>query len=168
MTINEMSIDLETYSDIDIGRAGVYKYAESDHFEILLFAVSINDGPVKLYDLASGDVLPEEIIDAIVSEDVIKWAFNASFERICLSNYIRKHYPAKFKGYGQSGDTTTNYLKPASWRCSMIWSAYFSTAFAISGRFVLSRSPPQPNRQISLPLVFSLTPGSIFSSASGE
>lgn len=70
-----MSIDLETYSDVDIKKSGVYKYAESENFEILLFAVSIN----------GGDVLPDEILDAIVSDDIIKWAFNASFERICLS-----------------------------------------------------------------------------------
>lgn len=73
--IKEMSIDLETYSDVDIKKSGVYKYAESENFEILLFAVSIN----------GGDVLHDEILDAIVSDDVIKWAFNASFERICLS-----------------------------------------------------------------------------------
>lgn len=132
MTINEMSIDLETYSDIDIGKAGVYKYSESDNFEILLFSVSINNGPVTLYDLASGDTLPDEILDAIVSEDVIKWAFNASFERICLSNYMRKHYPNKFKGYGQPGDTT-NYLNPESWRCSMVWSAYLGLPLSLEG-----------------------------------
>lgn len=83
--INEMSIDLETYNDVDIKKSGVYKYAESENFEILLFAVSINDGDVIIYDLASGDVLPDEILAAIVSDDIIKWAFNASFERICLS-----------------------------------------------------------------------------------
>ena len=80
--IKEMSIDLETYSDVDIKKSGVYKYAESENFEILLFAVSINGDDVIVYDLACGDVLPDEILDAIVSDDVIKWAFNASFERI--------------------------------------------------------------------------------------
>lgn len=79
--IKEMSIDLETYSDVDIKKSGVYKYAESENFEILLFAVSINGDDVIVYDLACGDVLPDEILDAIVSDDVIKWAFNASFER---------------------------------------------------------------------------------------
>ena len=80
--IKEMSIDLETYSDVDIKKSGVYKYAESENFEILLFAVSINGDDVIVYDLACGDVLPDEILDAIVSDDVIKWAFNASFERM--------------------------------------------------------------------------------------
>jgi DNA polymerase len=82
-----MSIDLETYSDVDIKKSGVYKYAESENFEILLFAVSINGDDVIVYDLACGDVLPDEILDAIVSDDVIKWAFNASFER--MWNFLR-------------------------------------------------------------------------------
>lgn len=86
--IKEMSIDLETYSDVDIKKSGVYKYAESENFEILLFAVSINGDDVIVYDLACGDVLPDEILDAIVSDDVIKWAFNASFERISNSMNI--------------------------------------------------------------------------------
>ena len=81
-----MSIDLETYSDVDIKKSGVYKYAESENFEILLFAVSIN----------GGDVLPDEILDAIVSDDIIKWAFNASFERICLSYWMKRNYPDRF------------------------------------------------------------------------
>ena len=85
MEIREMSIDLETYSDIDITKCGAYKYAESDHFEILLFGVSVNGEPVKVYDLACGDTIPEEILAALSDENVIKWAFNASFERICLS-----------------------------------------------------------------------------------
>lgn len=88
--IKEMSIDLETYSDVDIKKSGVYKYAESESFEILLFAVSINGGDVIVYDLAYGDVLPNEILDAIVSNDIIKWAFNASFERICLSYWMKR------------------------------------------------------------------------------
>lgn len=131
--IRTISIDLETYSDVDISKAGVYKYSSSPNFDILLFAFSIDGSEVSVIDLASGEKIPEWLIDAIVSEDVIKWAFNATFERICLSNYIRKHYPAKFKGYGQSGDTTTNYLNPASWRCSMIWSAYLGLPLSLEG-----------------------------------
>lgn len=94
--IKEMSIDLETYSDVDIKKSGVYKYAESENFEILLFEVSINGGDVIVYDLACGDVLPDEILNAIVSDDVIKWAFNASFERICLSYWMKRYYPDRF------------------------------------------------------------------------
>ena len=93
MEIREMSIDLETYSDIDITKCGAYKYAESDHFEILLFGVSVNGEPVKVYDLACGDTIPEEILAALSDENVIKWAFNASFERICLSNWLKRHSP---------------------------------------------------------------------------
>lgn len=85
MKIQEMSIDLETYSDVDIKKGGVYKYAESDNFEILLFAVSINNSPVVVYDIACGDVLPEDLINALVDDTVTKWAFNAVFERVCIS-----------------------------------------------------------------------------------
>lgn len=133
MIIHEISIDLETYSDIDIKKSGVYKYAESDDFEILLFAISIDGGPVTVYDLASGDVLPDIIIDALVDENVIKWAFNAVFERICISYWLQKNYPDKFKGYGPDTDTTSNYLNPVSWRCTMIWSAYMGLPLSLEG-----------------------------------
>lgn len=133
MAIHEMSIDLETYSDIDIKKSGVYKYAESDNFEILLFAVSIDGGPVFVYDLACGESLPDEIIDALVDESVIKWAFNAVFERVCISYYLKRNYPDKFKGYGPSNDTTGNYLNPISWRCTMVWSAYMGLPLSLEG-----------------------------------
>ena len=133
MTIQEMSIDLETYSDVDIKKGGVYKYAESDNFEILLFAVSINNEPVTVYDLACGDTLPDEILDALVDDAVIKWAFNAVFERVCLSYWLKKHYPDRFKSYGAAGDTVSNYLNPASWRCTMIWSAYMGLPLSLEG-----------------------------------
>ena len=131
--IKEMSIDLETYSDVDIKKSGVYKYAESESFEILLFAVSINDGDVIVYDLACGDVLPDEILDAIVSDDIIKWAFNASFERICLSYWMKRNYPDRFCSYSIPEDTVGNYLNPASWRCTMIWSAYMGLPLSLEG-----------------------------------
>lgn len=130
MKINEMSIDLETYSEVDLSKSGVYKYAESNTFEILLFAVSINNEPVAVYDIASGDILPDEIIDALVNNDVIKWAFNATFERICLSYWLQKHYPNKFKSY-KNGDECINYLSPVSWRCTMIWSAYMGLPLSL-------------------------------------
>lgn len=131
--IKELSIDLETYSDIDIKKAGVYKYAESQQFEILLFAVSIDNGPVKVYDLACGEKLPVDIIDAIVSDDVIKWAFNASFERICLSYWLKKNYPDKFMTYSIPEDTVSNYLDSSSWRCTMIWLAYMGLPLSLEG-----------------------------------
>lgn len=133
MKIKTMSIDLETYSDIDIKKSGVYKYAESTHFEILLFGVSINEGPVTVYDLASGEKLPEYIIDALNDNTVIKWAFNAVFERICISYWLKRTCPKKFKGYGSPDDSTGNYLNPISWRCTMIWSAYMGLPLSLEG-----------------------------------
>ena len=133
MTIQEMSIDLETYSDVDIKKGGVYRYSESEHFEILLFAVSINNGPVTVYDLASGDTLPDDILDALTNDNIIKWAFNASFERICLSNWLRKNYPERFVSYSIPEDTVRNYLNPESWRCSMVWSAYMGLPLSLEG-----------------------------------
>ena len=133
MKIKEMSIDLETYSEEDLSKCGVYKYAESDSFQILLFGVSINNGPVTVFDIASGDKLTESIIDALVDETIIKWAFNASFERICLSYWLKKNYPDKFESYGSKDDTTHNYLNPVSWRCTMIWSAYMGLPLSLAG-----------------------------------
>lgn len=139
MNIKEISIDLETYSNVDIKKSGVYKYAESINFEILLFAVSINSGPVIVYDLASGDVLPEDILGAIADESVIKWAFNASFERICISSWLRKNHPEHFVSYSIPEDTVGNYLNPISWRCTMVWSAYMGLPLSLEGvGFVLS------------------------------
>ena len=133
MNITELSIDLETYSEVDIKKSGVYKYSESDSFEILLFGVSINGGLVIVYDLANGEEIPEEIIDAVVSDEVIKSAFNASFERVCLSNWIRKHYSDKFRSYSTADDTVSNYLNPISWRCTMVWSAYMGLPLSLEG-----------------------------------
>ena len=131
MEIREMSIDLETYSDIDITKCGAYKYAESDHFEILLFGVSVNGGPVKVYDLVCGDTIPEEILAALSDENITKWAFNASFERICLSNWLKRHCPEHFRGYSIPEDPASKYLDPSSWKCTMIWSAYMGLPLSL-------------------------------------
>lgn len=133
MEIREMSIDVETYSDIDITKCGAYKYAESDHFEILLFGVSVNGGPVKVYDLACGDTIPEEILAALSDENITKWAFNASFERICLSNWLKRHYPEHFRGYSIPEDPASKYLDPSSWKCTMIWAAYMGLPLSLEG-----------------------------------
>ena len=133
MEIREMSIDLETYSDIDITKCGAYKYAESDYFEILLFGVSVNGGPVKVYDLACGDTIPEEILAALSDENITKWAFNASFERICLSNWLKRHCPKHFRGYSITEDPASKYLDPSSWKCTMIWSAYMGLPLSLEG-----------------------------------
>ena len=111
--MKKLSIDLETYSSVDLGKSGVYKYAESEDFEILLFAYSINDEEVKVMDLASGEIIPEEILSALSDENIEKWAFNANFERVCLSRFLGKR------------------LKPQGWYCTMIWSAYLGLPLSL-------------------------------------
>ena len=119
-----LSIDLETYSDVDLQKCGVYHYAESPTFEILFFAYSVDNGEVLVVDLACGEKVPEEILKALTDDTVSKWAYNASFERICLSHWLKKNYPEYFKGYGRTEDSVGNYLNPSSWYCSRIWGAY--------------------------------------------
>ena len=131
--MKELSIDLETYSDVDIQKCGAYKYAESDNFEILLFGVSVDGSPVKVYDLACGDTVPEEILAALSDENVTKWAFNAAFERICLSNWLKRHHPEHFFGYSIPEDPASKYLDPESWKCTMIWSAYMGLPLSLEG-----------------------------------
>ncbi len=122
--IRTMSLDLETYSEEDLKKSGAYRYAESPSFEILLLGVSVDDGPVRVYDLASGEEVPKEILQAIVDPNVTKYAFNAAFERICLSTYLRREYPEYFTSYGDYEDTVGNYLSPTSWKCDMVLAAY--------------------------------------------
>ncbi len=129
--MKELSIDLETFSDIDISKSGVYKYAESDRFEILLFGVSIDGGPVQVYDLICGDRIPDEILSALTDESVTKCAFNASFERICLSNWLKRSHPEYFLGYSIPEDPAGQYLSPESWKCTMIWSAYMGLPLSL-------------------------------------
>lgn len=124
MEIKYMSLDLETRSSVDITKSGVYKYAESPDFEILLFGVSVNGGAVTVYDLASGDRIPEEIIKALSDDSVTKWAYNASFERVCLSVWLRRNYPQYFRSYSVEEDPVQQYLDPASWKCTLVWAAY--------------------------------------------
>ena len=131
--IKELSIDLETYSDMDIKKCGAYKYAESPAFEILLFAYSVNGGEVQVIDLACGEKIPEEILDAIIDPAVTKWAFNAAFERVCLSNWFLKKDIIRHTSYGLENDTTRRYLDPSSWKCSMIWSAYMGLPLSLEG-----------------------------------
>ena len=114
-----ISIDIESYSSIDLAKSGVYRYAESPDFEILLLGYSVDGGDVQVVDLANGENLPAEISAALVDPTIIKWAFNAQFERICLSKWLR--LPP-----GQ-------YLDPRSWRCTMIWSAYMGLPLSLEG-----------------------------------
>lgn len=131
--INTLSLDLETYSDVDLGKCGVYRYAETPSFEVLLFGYAINGGEVHVIDLALGEKIPEEILNALTDDNITKWAFNASFERVCLSYWLRKHYPDKFSSYSTPEDTVRGYLDPSSWRCSMIWSAYMGLPLSLEG-----------------------------------
>lgn len=131
--IKTLSIDLETFSDVDLKKCGIYKYAESPNFEILLFAYSINGGEVTVIDLANGEDVPIRIITSLFDKSVTKWAFNAAFERICLSIWLKKNYPEYFSSYSTSDDTLSNYLDPSSWKCSMIWSAYIGLPLSLKG-----------------------------------
>lgn len=124
MKIENLSLDLETKSSVDITKCGAYKYAESPDFEILLFGVSVNHDPITVYDLACGDTVPEEIIAALSDDSVTKWAYNASFERVCLSVWLRRNFPQYFRSYSIDGDPVQNYLDPSSWRCTLVWAAY--------------------------------------------
>lgn len=132
-----MHIDLETYSACDIGKCGHYRYAEDPSTIILLFGVSIQrqgdsePGPVHVYDLASGEKLPTEILEALVDDNVLKWAHNASFERVILSLWLQRNYPYLFKGYGSPEDTCGRYLSAKSWRCTMVWSAYLGLPLSL-------------------------------------
>jgi len=130
--IEYMSLDIETYSSEDLKSSGVYRYSEAPDFEILLLGVSVNGGAPATFDIASGEKVPDEIVRAIADEGVIKWAFNASFERVCLSRWLKRKYPQFFKGYGV-GEDCIGYLNPISWRCSMVWSAYLGLPLSLDG-----------------------------------
>ena len=116
-----LSIDIETFSDIDLGKCGVYRYTDSPNFDILLFAYSIDEGPVQLIDLASGEEIPEEIVEAILSEDIIKTAFNANFERVALMRYFSRKLDKEV------------YLNPSSWRCSEVQAAMLGLPLHLEG-----------------------------------
>ena len=117
--MRNLSIDVETYSGANLSKCGVYKYSESPDFEIMLFSYSVDGSPVKTVDIASGERLPEEVIKALTDPAVMKWAFNAQFERVCLSRDL-----------GQG-------LKPDSWRCTMVWAAYMGLPLSLEGAGVV-------------------------------
>lgn len=131
--IEYLSIDLETKSGTDLSKSGVYRYTEDPEFEILLFGYSVNGSEVSVIDVACGEQIPEEVLRAIVDESVTKWAFNAAFERICLSAWLRKNRPDLFCSYSIPEDSVGNYLNPASWKCSLIWSAYIGLPLSLEG-----------------------------------
>ena len=117
--MKSISIDIETYSSANLQKSGVYRYAESDDFEILLFGYSVDGGDVQVVDLACDEVIPADVLSALQDETVIKWAFNGMFERVCLSKHL--------------GLTAGEYIDPESWRCSMIWSAYMGLPLSLEG-----------------------------------
>lgn len=123
--MTQITIDIETYSPIDLARRGVYKYAEHPDFSILLFGYAVDDGEVKVVDLAKGERIPEEILLALTDPLVTKWAFNAAFERVCLSRYLREHDPSHFLSCGKAGDTSGKYLDPLGWKCSQVLASSF-------------------------------------------
>lgn len=124
-------IDLETYSDIDLQKCGIYKYAESPNFEILLFGYSVDGGAVSVVDLVNGESIPTEILIALTDDSVTKWAFNSQFERVCLSAYLKKNYPQYFNSYSADDDVIGNYISPKGWKCSLVWAAYMGLPLSL-------------------------------------
>ena len=131
--IKTLSIDLETFSSVSLKDCGVYKYASSPDAELLLFGYSADGEPVRVIDVAQGEKIPDAILAALSDNDVIKWAYNASFERIFLSEWLRRNHPEYFRSYGTLEDTVGNYLDPSSWKCSMVWAAYIGLPLSLEG-----------------------------------
>ena len=117
--MKSISVDIESFSSANLAKSGMYRYAEAEDFEILLFGYSADGGQVRVVDLARGERIPKEILQALTDTSVVKWAFNAAFERICLSRYL--------------GLPTGTYLDPTSWRCTMVWSAYMGLPLSLLG-----------------------------------
>ena len=130
-----LSIDIETYSDIPLQKSGVYRYCESPNFEILLFGYSADSGPVQVVDLACGEKIPADVLDALTDDTVTKWAFNASFERVCLSRYLRDLgiTPDPFHDKHPLSQEVARFLNPESWRCSMVWAATMGLPLSLEG-----------------------------------
>lgn len=137
--MKSIEIDIETYSSVDLKKCGVYKYAESPDFEILLFGYSIDGGEVRVIDLASGERIPGEIIGALTDDAVMKWAFNAQFERVCLSRYLADLGMSldPFRDGHPLSTECARFLSPESWRCAMVWSAYMGLPLSLEGAGVV-------------------------------
>ena len=132
--MRELYIDIETYSGTDLGKSGVYRYSEAPDFEVLLFGYCADDGEVHVIDLASGESLPPEIVEALTDNSVLKWAHNAQFERICLSRWLSRK--GIFNG-------TSNFLNPISWRCTMVWAAYLGLPLSLEGAALVTGAEKQ-------------------------
>lgn len=133
--MKSISIDIETFSSVSLQKCGVYKYAESDDFEILLFGYAVDGGKVNVIDLSQGEKIPKEIIDALTDETVIKWAFNAQFERICLSRYLSDLGISldPFHDNHPLSTESARFLNPSSWHCTMIWAATLGLPLSLEG-----------------------------------
>ena len=131
--MHTISIDIESFSSNELNKCGVYKYVQALDFDILLFGYAVDGGDVHVVDLASGEMIPEEILEALADETVTKWAFNSNFERICLSEWLRRNHPEYFSSYSIPEDTVGDYLDPHGWKCSMIWSAYMGLPLSLAG-----------------------------------
>lgn len=132
--MKSISIDLETRSSVDISKSGVYRYAEAEDFAILLFGYSVDGGTVEVIDIANGEWIPQEILDALTDESIIKWAFNANFERVCLSRYLSDLGIAldSFRDNHPLSKECARFLNPCSWRCTMVWSAYMALPLSLA------------------------------------
>lgn len=127
-----LSLDLETYSSVDLGKSSVYRYVESPDFDILLLGFSADGSPIQVVDLAQGEQIPPEVIDALTDDTVNKWAFNANFERVCLSEWLRRNsYPLHNEHYSTPDDPCMGYLDPAGWYCTMVWAAYLGLPLSL-------------------------------------
>ena len=133
--MRNLEIDIETYSAVSLQQCGVYKYAESPDFEILLFGYSVDGNPVTTVDLACGEEIPAEVLAALTDDQVTKWAFNAQFERVCLSRYLSDQGVSVDSFHDQHSLSTgcARYLRPDSWKCSMVWSAYMGLPLSLEG-----------------------------------
>lgn len=132
--MESLSIDLETRSSVDIGKSGVYRYAEAEDFAILLFGYAVDGGTVEVIDIANGEQIPQEILDALTDDNIIKWAFNANFERVCLSRYLSDLGIAldPFRDNHPLSTVCARFLSPRSWRCTMVWSAYMGLPLSLA------------------------------------
>ena len=133
--MKNISVDIESYSSVNLQKAGVYKYAESNDFEILLFGYSIDGGEVQVVDIAKGEEIPRDILDALTDETVTKWAFNAQFERVCLSRYLVDKGISinPFLDHHPLSTIKARFLSPTSWKCTMIWSATLGLPMSLEG-----------------------------------
>ena len=134
MVMTHLSLDLETKSSVDIMKSGVYRYAEAEDFAILLFRYAVDSGAVQVIDVANGERIPQEILDALTDDKITKWAFNANFERVCLSRYLSdlgKCLDPSHENYPLSRDRI-RFLSPCSWRCTMVWTAYMGLPLSLA------------------------------------